>query len=132
MTRLALAGAVLLAFSRQASAAAWSEYRTEHFILDTDAPDVANEMMDTLEKARATDMAVLAGGELDLLGRIRVVAPRSDEEFRETAGKSLVRGVLHAGSTRRANHPGAGQGLLRGSRDSSPRARARGLVLSLP
>jgi tetratricopeptide (TPR) repeat protein len=85
--RLALAAFIVL-LSRGSAAAEWVEYRTEHFILDTDAPDVAELMMATLEKARATDMAVLAGGELELLGRIRVVAPKSEEQFQEIAGNT--------------------------------------------
>ncbi|HEX4385495.1 MAG TPA: hypothetical protein VH083_21190 [Myxococcales bacterium] len=85
--RLALAAFIVL-LSRGSAAAQWSEYTTEHFILDTDASDVADLMMETLEKARATDMAVLAGGELELAGHIRVIAPKSEEQFQEVAGNT--------------------------------------------
>jgi tetratricopeptide (TPR) repeat protein len=89
--RRSLARAVLLAlacsaFRLFAADAPWTEFKTDHFILDTDAPENANLMMASLEKARATDIAVLVGGDVDLPGHIRVIAPASQGMFLEMAG----------------------------------------------
>jgi hypothetical protein len=74
-----------------ASAEAWHEYKTEHFILDTDtSDDRATQMMAALEKARAADVAVLAGGDVELPGHIRVIAPASKGLFMELAGEDWI------------------------------------------
>jgi tetratricopeptide (TPR) repeat protein len=84
--RLAAAAFIVL-LSYESAAADWAEYQTEHFILDTDASrGEAETMMATLEKARAADVSVLAGGELDFAGHIRVIAPASRGMFLDIAG----------------------------------------------
>jgi hypothetical protein len=81
---------LLLAVSAPAAASdgSWTELTTEHFILDTDAPDPqASAMLATLERLRAADLLVLAGSGVDVAGHIRVVAPSSRGVFLEIAGK---------------------------------------------
>jgi hypothetical protein len=66
------------AYDPLGGSANWAEFRTAHFILDTDAPDDQIGLMLTqLEKLRAGDLQVLAGGDVELPGHIRVFAPTS-------------------------------------------------------
>jgi hypothetical protein len=75
--------------SRPAAAAApaWGEFKSEHFILDTDATDQsAAAAMATLERLRAADLLVLAGEQVEFEGHIRVIVPASRGVFLEIAG----------------------------------------------
>ena len=75
------------AYDPLGSTSNWAEFKTAHFILDTDAPDVqASMMMERLEKLRAGELQVLAGGDVELPGHIRVLAPASPGMFSAIAG----------------------------------------------
>ncbi len=99
MTRLApfFLAAALAACAHQTSfrceahgGAAWSEYRSRHFVVDTDAnPERAARLVDLLETLRLLDMKALVGDELEIPGRVRVVALASDFAFRDLAGNDL-------------------------------------------
>jgi hypothetical protein len=94
MNWLALAVAGLVASA--ASAETWREYKTAHFILDTDASGAqAESMVSALEKARAADLAVLVGGDVELPGHIRIIAPASRGLFLEMAGDWTAALYMH-------------------------------------
>jgi tetratricopeptide (TPR) repeat protein len=69
------------------AAAGWGEFKSEHFILDTDGTgEQAATIMAKLEKLRAGDLQALVGEQLDLPGHIRVITPSSRGVFLEIAG----------------------------------------------
>lgn len=70
--------------------AAWSEYRSKHFVVDTDAPaERAARLVSLLETLQLLDMKALAGDELELPGHLRVVALARDSEFHDLAGPDV-------------------------------------------
>jgi tetratricopeptide (TPR) repeat protein len=87
-TRLSVTRPAGAAWNALGGSANWAEFRTAHFILDTDAPDDQVALMLTrLERLRAGDLQVLAGGDVELPGHIRVFAPASlPGIFSEVAG----------------------------------------------
>ena len=66
--------------------ASWSEYRSRHFIVDTDAkPARAARLVELLETLQLLDLKALAGSDLELPGRLRVVALADAADFRQLA-----------------------------------------------
>ena len=67
--------------------AAWSEYRSKHFVVDSDAPaGKAAQLINLLETLQLLDMKALVGTEVELPGHLRVVALARDGDFRDLAG----------------------------------------------
>jgi tetratricopeptide (TPR) repeat protein len=65
----------------------WVEFKSEHFILDTNVNDEdAATIMANFEALRAADLKVLAGDQVDFAGRIRLFVPASPSVFLELAG----------------------------------------------
>src|SRR3954467_7435854 len=70
--------------------APWREYRTAHFVIDSDAG--ANEvqpMVRQLEHTHALVMQALVGEPLDLPGHVRVLAFSDQTDFFEMAGEGV-------------------------------------------
>jgi tetratricopeptide (TPR) repeat protein len=75
------------AVNAPSAAGAWTELRSAHFILDTDASDeTAASLMAKLERFRAGDLQALTGGDAELPGHIRVIVPASRGMFLDVAG----------------------------------------------
>jgi tetratricopeptide (TPR) repeat protein len=71
----------------------WREYRTEHFVIDTDLSRFKVEgLVKSLETTRRLVLQGLFNEEVDLPGRIRVVVPSSPADFTELAGSWMVAG----------------------------------------
>jgi len=100
-TRVALT-ALLVALASRASAAPeafrcearggspWREYRTAHFLVDTDlSRDEAQGLAHELEQLQALELQALLGEQVDIPGRLRVVAFRDPRQFRELAGADV-------------------------------------------
>lgn len=85
----ALAAAAPEAFRcEKRGGAAWREYRTEHFLLDTDlAPAEARQLAKELEELHALELQALLGEVVEIPGRLRVVALRDPRQFRDLAGE---------------------------------------------
>lgn len=67
--------------------AEWSEYRSQHFLVDTDlAEPRAAALVKELETMRALELQALAGEQVDVPGRVRVVALADPGPFRAMAG----------------------------------------------
>src|SRR2546426_8814362 len=68
----------------------WHEYRTTHFILDTEVSQFkAESLLKDLEQLRALVLQGLFGEQVEIPGRMRVVAP-TPPHFRELSGSSTV------------------------------------------
>jgi tetratricopeptide (TPR) repeat protein len=102
MTKRAVLAALLAALSGSAAAAPeafrcearggppWREYRTAHFLLDTDLPqEEARQLGQQLEQLHALELQALLGEVVDIPGRLRVVALRDPRQFRELAGDEV-------------------------------------------
>jgi Tfp pilus assembly protein PilF len=93
----AAAGALLLAAPAPALPAGircsarggdeWSEYRSKHFLLDTDLSVArAAALVAELETMQALELQALAGEQVEIPGRVRVVALSDPAQFRSMAG----------------------------------------------
>jgi hypothetical protein len=70
---------------------AWREYRSQHFNLFTDAePEDVAATADRLELLQAQLLEGLTASELEIPGRLRVVALAEDRAFRELAGPHVA------------------------------------------
>ncbi len=68
----------------------WREYTSKHFIVDTDAPEErAAKLIAKLEKLRALDLQALLGEQVEIAGRVRVLAPKSRGQFVDLVGGDL-------------------------------------------
>jgi len=81
----------------------WREYKTAHFLLDTDMSRFKVEgLIKSLETMRGLVLNGLFNEEVDVPGRIRVVAPASPSDFATLAGSPEVgRTSRRAGTTSR-------------------------------
>jgi Flp pilus assembly protein TadD len=69
----------------------WHEYRSKHFVVDTDVARFKAEMLvSRLEKMHALVVAALVGEQVEIPGRVRVIALSDPARFRELAGASHV------------------------------------------
>jgi len=69
----------------------WREYRTAHFLLDTDMSRFKVEgLIKSLETMRGLVLSGLFNEDVDLPGRVRVVAPSSPSDFTALAGSPDV------------------------------------------
>ena len=69
----------------------WREYKTAHFLLDTDMSRFKVEgLIKSLETMRGLVLNGLFNGEVDVPGRVRVVAPASPSDFATLAGSPDV------------------------------------------
>jgi tetratricopeptide (TPR) repeat protein len=67
---------------RRSSSFFWSEYSSDHFILDSAADEAdAARILTNFEALRAADLRFMAGEQQDFAGRIRIIAPPSDVLF---------------------------------------------------
>ncbi len=73
--------------------AAWREYRTKHFIVDTDGgAQQAQAFLRQLEHMYGLVLQALVGEQLELPGRVRVLALADQTDFTEIAGQRNVDG----------------------------------------
>jgi tetratricopeptide (TPR) repeat protein len=69
----------------------WREYTTEHFRVDTDLSGVKVDILiKDLETMRSLLVRGLFGDEVDIPGRMRVVALASPSDFRMLAGSEMI------------------------------------------
>ncbi len=79
--------------------ASWREYRTAHFVIDTDAGagDVQN-LVRQLERMHVLVLQALVGEQVEIPGRVRVLAFNDQTDFIEMAGQGIaayyMRGLL--------------------------------------
>jgi tetratricopeptide (TPR) repeat protein len=67
---------------------AWREYRSAHFLIDTDAgAKDAQSLVRELEHIRALLLQALVGEQVDIPGRLRVVAFSDQTDFTEMGGQ---------------------------------------------
>src|SRR5258706_2950398 len=67
--------------------AEWTEYQSDQFIVATDAPeDDGAKLIQRLEQLRAADLAALVGEQVDIPGRLRVLAFARYDEFQAFRG----------------------------------------------
>src|SRR6267143_1268852 len=100
----ALAAAVLLCAPAAARAGfrcsakggpGWREYRSKHFVLDTDLkPEAVERLVRTLEKMHALEVQALVGEQVELPGHLRVVALSDPGDYRELIGSANVGGYF--------------------------------------
>ena len=65
----------------------WREYRTAHFLIDTDAkPSEVQSLVRQLEHMQALLLQGLLGEQIDIPGRVRVLAFADQGDFTEMAG----------------------------------------------
>lgn len=65
---------------------AWSEYRSKHFLVDTDATQAsAAVLVERLETMHLLGLRALVGNDVEIPGRLRVVAFASDAVFADLA-----------------------------------------------
>jgi tetratricopeptide (TPR) repeat protein len=68
--------------------AEWREYRSKHFVVDTDAGRLKVELLvKQLERMHALELQALFGEQVDIPGRVRVLAFADPSFFTEVAGK---------------------------------------------
>jgi len=73
--------------------AQWREYRSKHFIVQTDAgADKVKLLVTRLESLHALELQALVGEQVDIPGRLRVIAFADPRLFTELAGTSAVGG----------------------------------------
>ena len=76
----------------------WTEYRSKHFLVATDAPPGrAATLVKDLEQLFALEQQALLGGQADIPGRLRVIAPSSERLFRTLTGSDTVAGYFKPG-----------------------------------
>jgi hypothetical protein len=69
----------------------WTELRSAHFILDTDASDAeAAAIIAKLEKLRALVLQAMVGEQVLIPGHIRVLAPRNNGAFLDISGQDVA------------------------------------------
>jgi tetratricopeptide (TPR) repeat protein len=69
--------------------APWREYRSRHFVVATDAPRASAELLvNDLEVLHALVVAAIVGDDVEIPGRVRVLAPSSPALFRSLAGSA--------------------------------------------
>jgi len=85
---IALAASPAFAFKCPAKCGAqWHEYRTAHFVIDTDYdPDVAGVLVREFEHMHALLLQGLVGEQVDIPGHLRVIAFDSPMDFAQFAG----------------------------------------------
>ena len=75
----------------------WHEYRSRHFIVDTDRSEgSARDLITDLEKFFAMDLQALVGEQVDIPGHVRVMAPANPRLFRELAKESSLGGFIQS------------------------------------
>src|ERR1700682_2602483 len=68
--------------------APWREYRSAHFLIDTDArAGEAQSLVRQLEHTQALVLQALVGEQVDIPGRVRVLAVADPTDFTEMAGE---------------------------------------------
>ncbi len=92
--RLALSLMMLL-FASPARAAEWREYQTKHFIVWTDlSPAHTEPLLKRLETLHLLELKAMVGEEVEIPGRLRVLAFSDGSAFRDLAGSSDVAGFF--------------------------------------
>lgn len=88
----------------------WREYRSSHFLVDTDLErPAAAALVSQMERFHALIVRAFAGGPAEVPGKIRVVAPASEAQYRDLAPLHILgyqKGVGY-GETLVAFHPEA-------------------------
>ncbi len=70
--------------------AAWREYRTEHFLIDTDgSANDARSLVRQFEHMHALVLQALVGEQVEIPGHVRVLAFADPTDFREIAGEGV-------------------------------------------
>ena len=71
----------------------WREVRSRHFLIDTDVPtDRIPHLVKKLEQLHALELQALVGEQVEIPGRLRVVAPAGLGLFRDLTGNDFVAG----------------------------------------
>jgi hypothetical protein len=94
--RLALSLMMLLfASAAQAGSAQWHEYRTKHFLVWTDlSPDRAQLLVKRLETVHLLEIKAMVGEEVEIPGRLRVLAFAQRSDFRDLVGSTNAEGFF--------------------------------------
>jgi len=109
LSRLGATIAIILLYAPQSAHAGfrcsakggpeWREYRTKHFLLDTDLRrQPAEVLIRSLEKMHALELQALVGEQLEIPGRLRVVAFSSPSQFDEMLAIRNVAGYFKVSS----------------------------------
>jgi len=76
----------------------WREYRSKHFFLDTDGSLLQAELLlKRLETMQAMVLQALLGEQVEIPGRVRIIALSSPSDFSELSGGQRVAGYFIAG-----------------------------------
>lgn len=68
----------------------WREYRTAHFLVDTDLSESdASQLVQRLEELHALELQAMLGEVVEIPGRLRVIAFRDPRQYRDLAGPDL-------------------------------------------
>jgi tetratricopeptide (TPR) repeat protein len=96
LTAVLAAGPASAAFKCSArGGAVWHEFRTEHFLLDTDlGSHRAGTLLKQLETLHAMELQALVGEAVEIPGHLRVLAFADAGDFRELAGSRYVAGYF--------------------------------------
>jgi tetratricopeptide (TPR) repeat protein len=94
-----LAGPAFASFRCPAKGGApWREYRSAHFLVDTDvAQGHAGTLVRELERLHALLLQALVGEQVEIPGRVRVLAFADQTDFRDLAGADFVAGYYGRG-----------------------------------
>jgi tetratricopeptide (TPR) repeat protein len=77
----------------------WREYRTKHFLVDTDLRrQPAEVLIRSLEKLHALELQALVGEQVEIPGRLRVIAFSSPSQFEEMLTIRNVAGYFKVSS----------------------------------
>src|SRR5438067_5285279 len=69
----------------------WSEYRSTHLLVTTDAPEAkAQWLVAKMERLWAMDLIALFGERVEIPGRLRVIAFADESDYRATAGEGTA------------------------------------------
>jgi tetratricopeptide (TPR) repeat protein len=96
---LAARAGVPLAYRCEArGGAAWREYRSAHFVVDTEVSRAkAEALLGDLERMQHLVVQAMVGESVEIPGRVRVIAFAGPEQLRELAGSSHVTGFFAIG-----------------------------------
>jgi tetratricopeptide (TPR) repeat protein len=77
----------------------WREYRSKHFLLQTDAGRAKVELLvNRLESMHALELQALLGEQVEIPGRLRVIAFADPALFTDLAGKYQIAGYYKVGA----------------------------------
>jgi len=79
--------------------AQWREYRSAHFLIDTDARiEHVESMVQRLEQMRALVLQALVGEQVEIPGRLRVLVFADESDFRDMVSDPNTAGYFRLGS----------------------------------